>query len=152
MEIRDKILLAAFELFGRFGIKSISMDDIARQIGTSKKTIYQWFATKDELVEESLKQFINQLEDEPIEKPSNSLEALYHKILNINNRLTEIHISFFNDLRKYHWQAYQVLENYQNYQLRDFFIGNLQQGKEQGFYRPDLNVEIIARFCILQFS
>ena len=51
MEIKDRIQEKATELFMRFGIRSVSMDDIATQLGMSKKTIYQFFADKDELVD-----------------------------------------------------------------------------------------------------
>src|SRR5690606_1414664 len=97
-------------------------------------------------------QFLGQLE-EPSEVPAgHSLETLFRKIKRINERLAETHISFFNDLKKYHRPAYQQLEIYQENQLRTFFIQNLQLGITEGMYRPDIELEIIARFCQLQFS
>ncbi|MFZ1857244.1 MAG: TetR/AcrR family transcriptional regulator, partial [Chitinophagaceae bacterium] len=51
MEPKERILLKAEELFMQYGIRSVSMDDIANNLGMSKKTLYQYFADKDELVE-----------------------------------------------------------------------------------------------------
>lgn len=150
--MKEKILHTALGLFSRFGIKSISMDTVAQEIGASKKTLYQWFKNKDQLVEAALAEFLNQVKVQPENATVNSVEGLVKTLRLHNQKVAAITVSFFYDLKKYHSAAHRKLENYLANELRPYFIQNLKNGIEQGFYRNDIHPEIVADVCIANFS
>ncbi|MFC5272276.1 TetR/AcrR family transcriptional regulator [Adhaeribacter terreus] len=150
--MKEKILNTAFNLYCRYGIKSISMDTVAQEIGASKKTIYQWFENKDQLVEAALNEFLEEVKIKPEEEEENSVLDLVKTLRLHNQKVAGINVSFFFDLQKYHTKANQQLEAYLNNELRPYFINNLKRGKAQGFYWKDINPEIVANLCIATFS
>ena len=150
--MKEKILNTAFRLYRRFGIKSISMDTVAQEMGASKKTIYQWFENKDQLVEAALNAFLEEVKIKPEEQEENSVIDLVKTLRLHNQKVAGINVSFFFDLQKYHAKASQQLDDYLNNELRPYFINNLKRGIAQGFYREDINPEIVASLCIATFS
>lgn len=150
--MKEKILQTAFELYRRYGIKSISLDTVAQQLGVSKKTIYQHFATKETLVEAALEQFLEQVNCNTANPDENSVEALVETLRLKNEKVAAINVSFFYDLQKYHAAAHQKLTAYLAGTFRPFLIRNLRTGIAQGLYRPDLHPEIVADLCIATFS
>ena len=150
--MKEKILYTAFNLYCRYGIKSVAMDTVAKKMGTSKKTIYQWFKNKDKLVEAALEFFLDQVRIDVEDPEENSVEVLVKTLQLHNQKVAAINVSFFFDLKKYHSEANQKLDNYLAEELRPFFIRNLKNGIAQGFYRKDMNPEIVANLCIATFS
>ena len=150
--MKEKILHTAFNLYRRFGIKSISMDAIAQEMCASKKTIYQWFENKDKLVEMALDTFLDEVRVEQESLQQNSVEELVKTLWLNNQKVAGINASFFYDLKKYHSAANQKLEKYLTEELRPYFIRNLKNGMAQGFYRPEIDPEIVANLCIANFS
>src|SRR4051812_4431565 len=73
---KDRIRQKAKELFMRYGIRSVSMDDIATQLGISKKTIYQYFTDKDELVDGVVDEDVQNMQMECIETGSEAKDAV----------------------------------------------------------------------------
>ncbi len=147
MENRERILAKAEELFMRYGIRSITMDDIARELAISKKTIYQYFQDKDALVEKVADRHFQQDEQQICKISEHTENAIDEVILmsqHLKNRLKGVNPSVFFDLQRYHpktwalWQAHK----------RNFIIAqvrkNLEQGISEGLYRQDLNVEALA--------
>jgi AcrR family transcriptional regulator len=150
--MKEKILNTAFELYRRYGIKSISMDTVAQEIGASKKTIYQWYENKDQLVEAALDAFLEEVKTAPEDLEKNSVMELVKTLRLHNQKVADINVSFFYDLQKYHSPANQKLDAYLNNELRPYFINNLKKGILQGFYRNEINPEIVANLCIATFS
>ena len=150
--MKEKILQTAFELYRRYGIKSISMDTVAQQMGASKKTIYQHFLNKDSLVAAALELFLEQVKFEAEKPEENSVEALIKTLRLKNEKVAAINVSFFYDLQKYHAAANQKLTAYLAEIFRPYLIRNLKAGISQGFYRQDLHPEIVADLCIATFS
>src|SRR6478752_10452230 len=150
--MKEKILHTAFDLYRRFGIKSISMDTIAQEMCASKKTIYQWFGNKEELVEASLEEFLEQVKLPPENQTNNSVEELVNTLRLLNEQVAGVNISFFFDLEKYHATAHRKLQQFLTAELRPYLISNLKKGILQGFYRQEINPEIVARLCIANFS
>lgn len=152
METKDCILSAASELISKAGIKSISVDDICRQIGISKKTFYVHYDTKDSLVEALLKR---NLEKEKVELEQHiagkSVKQLMLEILQIAQQTQDVrktpHVLY--DLEKYYPQLYHAhLIDVRNATF-SFLKKYLQQGKDEGFFRDDLDIERTSR--ILSF-
>ena len=144
-EVKERILKQAFELFRQYGIKTISMDDIAVNLGISKKTIYKWFENKDQLVEEALTTYLNQIKSECNQGDTNAIEEFCLNINNLIKHLLLFHTSFFYDLKKYHSQAYQAWYEYKQQNIIQLFKANLSQGILSGLYRPDVDADITAR-------
>jgi AcrR family transcriptional regulator len=151
MEMKERILLKARELFQQYGVKSITMDEIASQLGVSKKTIYQFFSDKDDLVLVVFSDFIDKIEAEcsslKNQFPNAILEVvnLMHYVLDLFSRINPV---MLYDLKKFHPKAYQVFLNYKNEFLYNSIVANLKRGIEEGVYRKNLNVDILAKFRI----
>ncbi len=147
INLKEKILKGAEELFRRYGIRSVSMDDIARHLSVSKKTLYQHFADKEEIVTITCRDHLDRdaKEFEAIRKSSrNSIEELAGISGFLKRYMQEMNASVLFDLQKYHPKAWKVWLEYKNKVIRDSVVRNLKQGMEEGHYRHDLDPEIIA--------
>ncbi len=154
MELQERILLKGDELFRRFGIRSITMDDIAKQLGVSKKTIYQHYPDKDELVIAMTKLNISRHFNE-VEKccgPA-SINAIA-EMFAVNNSVGEMIRSFnpimFYDLQKYHPKAWLAFREFRNKYVLAKIVENVHRGIEEGYYRADVDIEILSRMRIEQ--
>jgi AcrR family transcriptional regulator len=143
------ILQAARRLFMKFGIKSISMDDIARELGVSKKTLYKYFESKKKLVHQVI---LSHLEEEEKvicgfqEDTKDAIEQMVQVTQFISAMLRDLKPTTIYDLQKYHRKSWDMLESQQRKCMYEFLISNLASGKEQGHYRENINDDIIARF------
>jgi AcrR family transcriptional regulator len=147
LDIKTKILRAAENLFMKYGVRSISMDDISRHLAVSKKTLYQHFADKEDIVSMACQAHIEAIVARFLEITKNSKNAIEElvKISTCLKKNTEdTNPSLLFDLQKYHPKAWSVWLNHKNKFIRESVIRNLKQGIEEGHYRPDLNVDIIA--------
>ena len=128
------------------------MDNIAQDLGTSKKTIYKWFENKDQLIEEALSAYLMQLIPTCLPASKNEIEELYHSFNLIIQELLSFNTSFFYDLKKYHFQAYQIWDNYRQQSIVGFLKANLEKGIKSTLYRPNLDPEIVARLYVGQLE
>lgn len=147
LDIKKKILKAAENLFMKYGVRSISMDDISRHLAVSKKTLYQHFADKEDIVFMACQAHIETMAVQFVEITRNSKNAIDEltKISRCLKKNTEdTNPSLLFDLQKYHPKAWSVWLNHKHKFIRDSVIRNLKQGIEEGHYRPEINVDIIA--------
>lgn len=147
VDIKKKILKAAENLFMKYGVRSISMDDISRHLSVSKKTLYQHFADKEDIVSMTCQAHIESIASRFLEITKNSRNAIDEltKISRCLKQNTEdTNPSLLFDLQKYHPKAWNVWLNHKNKFIRDSVVRNLKQGIEEGYYRPEVNVDIIA--------
>ncbi|MCR5887776.1 TetR/AcrR family transcriptional regulator [Hymenobacter sp. J193] len=155
MEIKDRIIVGAVELFMRKGIRSVSMDDIATTLGMSKKTLYKWFENKDQIVLAVMQQRLNREEDDcetAFAQGSNALEAMFSLIQWHRDMLTNIHPSIFHDLQKYYPQAWALFDEHKNTFILAKVAANIRRGMEEGLYRPDLDVEVLSRLHLAEIE
>jgi AcrR family transcriptional regulator len=149
MEMKERIQQKANDLFRRYGVKSITMDEIAAQLGVSKKTLYQFFSDKDELVEAVVKHTIDYAQ-EICEKNRKNCKDAIHEILHAMDFVQEIfsdmNPAMMYDLERFHSQSYQIFLDHKNKYLFDVIKSNLKRGIEEELYRPEINIDIIARF------
>ena len=146
-ETKERILTKSYELFCRYGVKSMTMDEIARETGMSKKTVYQFFADKDELVlEVSKHHFMNDIKE--IEKlfleAKNPIDEIVMLTQHMKKNLTNINPCLFFDLKKFYPKAFDSWKEHKNTFIMEHIKNNINKGIEQGFYRSDINVEILA--------
>lgn len=146
-----KILEKVSELFMRYGIKSVSMEDISRQLGMSKKTLYKFVGNKEDLISKVIQLH---LEDEKREINSicESSKDSLHEMLNIARHVSKVlrqtNPSTVYDLQKYYsaaWAEYESLHQEYVYQV---IKNNIEKGIETGIYRDNLDPDIIAKFYV----
>lgn len=153
MDTRERILKEAQNLFEQHGMKRITMDDIARELSVSKKTIYQFFKDKDELVMSVAKLYIVEQEQqmEYIKKQSkNAVEEIALMMDCLTQMFTKANPEMFFDCRKYYPEAWGLFFKYkENYVIKKV-TDNLHWGIREGYYRPDINVGILSRLRLQQ--
>jgi AcrR family transcriptional regulator len=155
--IKDKILRGAEELFMKYGVRSISMDDIARHLSVSKKTLYQHFADKEEIVTMTCQSHLDRSSTEfnaVRDSAKNAIEELANLSGCLKRNMENMNPSLLFDLQKYHPKAWAVWLAHKNQTIRESVVRNLRQGMEEGHFRADLNPEIIAaiRLELLQLA
>lgn len=151
MDVLTKILNAATELFRQYGFKTITMDDIARRAGISKKTLYQHFANKQEVIHESLATFMEHSHKICIDIRSNATDAVEEmmsliELFDQNQRNTNV-IAFL-ELQRYYPDEYEMMRQQLLEKNVAIIRDNILRGMETGLYRDGLNADLMARFHI----
>jgi TetR/AcrR family transcriptional regulator, cholesterol catabolism regulator len=151
MENKDRILEKAHDLFMQYGIRSITMDEIAAQLGISKKTIYQFFTDKDAMVEAVVNEVINRNEED-CRGFSLTAENAVHEIFVAmdftQEMLKAMNPQIMYDLEKHHPAAYKRLKQYKYQFLFSTIKENLERGAREDIYRTDLNIDLTTRHRI----
>lgn len=151
MDKKEQIIMQVFELFMRYGIKSMSMDDIALQMGMSKKTLYQYFASKDDLVNAVLEKHLEMDQCKVkslISSKNNAIDDLMHIATTVNDTLKQINPSIHYDLEKYHPQAWKKFGDYKRNFIQENIKQNILKGIKEELYRSDINVDIVAALYV----
>src|SRR5471030_967696 len=148
-----RILDGAGELFLQAGIKSVTMDDIAKHLGMSKKTIYQFFKDKNELVMALVKMKLQEDEDQMcaiISKSGNVIEEMINMMKCSEEIFSRINPIVIHDLQKYHPDAWKQFQNFKSGVIVHTLEELLSKGIKQGYIRPDIDVKILARMRVSQ--
>jgi AcrR family transcriptional regulator len=149
MEPQERIVNKAHELFMRYGIRSVSMDEVANHLGMSKKTIYQFYTDKDALVEDVIDIEINRSQHECTqhkEKSENAIHEIFMAVDMLLELLTKMNPTVIFDLEKYHPKAFKKYSDYKNKFLYAITKENLDSGIREGLYREEIKTDIMARF------
>ena len=154
-DIKHKIVETAFELFRQYGIRSVSIDDLCRSLGISKKTFYQYFPGKNELVEAVLLHLEHcglELMSSYTDKKS-AIEWVRHlQMIHSNIETVKDKPTFHYDLKKYYPQLYKKYVRNVYESIRHFLELHLRQGIKEGIYRKDLDVEMCAMmYSLIQY-
>lgn len=131
------------------------MDDIAKQIGMSKKTIYQYFADKDELVyafmqigmEEQMREM-----KAVAEQSENVIEELHLSMIKTREMFSKVNPMMLFELKKYHPKAWELFHQCKEGEIQEHLIKTLQKGIKEGFFRSNIDVEILARMRVELFQ
>jgi len=146
-----QFLMQVLEVYMRLGIKSVTMDEMARQLGMSKKTIYTFVKDKNDLVEQCI-EFAQKDEICEIDALTQSNENAIDELLAIGELISEklraVHPSIFFDLQKYHPNAYKMMNCHRDDLISETVISNLKRGKAQGYYRENLDEVIISKMYL----
>lgn len=146
-DTKERILRGGQELFMKYGVRSVSMDDVARHLSVSKKTLYQYFADKDEIVTMVSEYHIRHDQaqyDSLRESATNAIDELVKISGCMKKDMQKMNPSLLFDLQKYHPKAWSVWLNHKNEYIGQSIIRNLKQGIEEGFFRPGINTDILA--------
>ena len=149
-ELED-IIVKSHNLFMKYGIKSVTMDDVARELGISKKTLYLHVKDKNDLVEKMF-EFEKDCAHKKFEflesNDFNAIDQLFEADKMFLMLLKDHNPAAFYDLKKYYPVIYTKLTQIRRTRISDFFRGNIAKGISEGLYRPELNGEIIAKLHV----
>ncbi len=151
VETKQRIQLAAHDLVMQYGIRSVSMDDIASNLGMSKKTIYQYFKDKDELVEAVVDAVIDTNQcicNDDRKKADNAVHEIFLVMDMMVDMFKTMNPSILFDMQKYHPSAFRKFQVHRNEYLYNICLQNLERGIHEELYRPEINVEILARYRV----
>ena len=151
MKVQDKILSVCFDSFMKFGVKSVSMDDIAKQLGVSKKTIYSHFENKHNIVKEVVASFVEKDLDQVkniVESSRDAIDAMISLASHVLKMLRSMSPTVTYDLQKYYPDIWQIVDNKHNIKLYDIILNNINRGINEGYYRKDIVPDIVAKFYI----
>jgi AcrR family transcriptional regulator len=155
MEPQEKILKTSLELFFKYGIKRVTMDDIAKELGMSKKTIYHFYNEKDELVNQLCEMEMVGQECIFNEISSNANDPI-HEIMLISLKMREmmqnINPIFFLDLQKFYPVAFERFQKFKRECAYKNVYDNIKKGQQLGVYRADLDVEFTSKYRLAQID
>jgi len=148
LEVRERIIVEAGQLFGKYGIRSMTMDALAEEMGISKRTIYERFSDKDTLLYEVVNYYKAQTRDEAhrmIEQSEHAIEAMFRIMRMTISQMAQMNPGFYHDFKKYHTKVFQKVSIPGD--IRDFSITSrlLETGVEQKVFRSDLDIDIVNR-------
>lgn len=147
----NTILEKVNALYRKYGIKSVTMDDVSRELGISKKTLYQYFVDKNDLV---LK-----IVDLEIKRRTESFEEIFSRNLNAIEELIELNrmalqmIKEYSpvieyDMKKYYPLAHEKIHQIKSSKMYQIILQNMKKGKAEGIFRQDLREDIIAKLHV----
>lgn len=149
MDTLTKILTVATELFRQYGFKTITMDDIARRAGISKKTLYQHFANKGEVVHESVVWFktgITKSCFKKMEEAGNAVEGMVQVMTVLDQLHREMNPLLLFELERFYPETFRHFKESLMAEDVEAIRNNICSGIEAGLYRAALNPEFIARY------
>lgn len=155
MNTKERILSATHELFMKYGIRSISMDDIAKHLSISKKTIYQFYKDKGALVHELMKVKLKEDEKEfkALEKESeNVIEEFLNIMKHVSKVISQANPNVFYDIQKYHPNTWKLFQDFKENCILKMMEETLARGIKQGLIRQDIHVKILSRMRMEQIE
>ncbi|MFM2291550.1 MAG: hypothetical protein RIS29_1363 [Bacteroidota bacterium] len=155
MESQQELIIStASSLFVQFGIRSVSIDNVCNELRMSKKTFYTFFAQKEELVEAVVVYQRKQRNDrfEKLFKNKNAIDSLILSIKELRKVMDQESAVMCNDLEKYYPRVNEKYEQISREEIRAGFESFLNQGIAEGYFREDLDIEMIALFHSVQLK
>ncbi|MEY2894973.1 MAG: hypothetical protein RIS42_692 [Bacteroidota bacterium] len=146
--MKSRILEKGTQLFFRYGVKSVTMDAIAAELGISKKTIYQHFPDKDSMVLQVVEIFVQQDEVKWAELDKqfpNVIEKMFKSFEMMKEMLTQMDPRLLFEIEKYFPKAYKVFRDYNEKGIHAYLINDFKKGIQFGYFRRDIDVELLAR-------
>jgi len=147
--MKERIQQKARELFMRYGFRSVTMDEIAGQLGVSKKTLYQFFEDKDSLVESVMQAEMAYMEFECNKQnhsSENAIDEMFKDMDSMEAVMDSLNPQIIFDLEKFYPKTFEKFKRHKNSFLFEVIKKNLQRGIQEELYRADINIDIIAKF------
>jgi AcrR family transcriptional regulator len=150
-----EIIAKVSDLYMRYGIKSVTMDDVSRELGISKKTLYQYFKDKDELVKKVVEYRMNEQQEEMkkiVLRKVNAIEELLIVSKLISFFFKQVSPTIAYDLQKYYPEIWKNINVLQRDHIFKRIKENMKRGIKEGLYRKDMNIDIIAHFYLFRIE
>ncbi len=147
--MKEKIILKSADLFLSLGFKSVTMDDIANELGISKKTIYKYFSNKTELVDAStvsVQETIDGAINKILKQDLNAIEENFAVKNVFKNMFKKAKTSPMFQLKKYYPKTYAKLMDHEICSFSECVMGNLMKGIKNKLYRKDLDKDMVMKF------
>ncbi len=149
MDIRLRIINGSAELFERNGIKNVTMDYISSQLGISKRTIYEIFKDKNDLLENILREKTKTHKEicyELTKESDNVIEAIFNLGKLNHETFSRINPLFFEDLKKYHYSVYAKVVKNEDFKDKDLLRSLIENGIKEGLFKSSLNISLVNIF------
>jgi len=148
MEIRERIIEGAANLFRIYGIRTVTMDSLATQLGISKRTIYEVFSDKDDLLVSVLKWMAEKqriLVNRILDDSENAIVAIFRLLESNRDHFQNMSPALQADLKKYHYEV--LINNTDNSEMPDYRnnIRVIERGIKEKLFRRDINPDIVNR-------
>ncbi|HEY9118019.1 MAG TPA: TetR/AcrR family transcriptional regulator [Roseivirga sp.] len=147
MEVRDKIVEKASELMLQYGIRTVTMDDISRDLGISKKTIYQYFKDKKDLIN-TITELHLDIEKTRFESTaSDSADSVQELILIsqcLRASMQDMKMNILNELQKFYPEAWKMYEDFKKNTMMCSITRVIMKGQTEGYFRRELDPELMA--------
>lgn len=151
-----QIYIDVLKVFMRLGIKSVTMDDIARQLGVSKKTLYQFVKDKNDLVEKCMSVdctcMQSTIKDDILSQELNAIDESLEISSYVIEKLKDVHPSILYDLEKYYKEGLAAMNEFKHEFILEVISSNIQKGIKEGLFRKDINVEITSALWVNRMS
>lgn len=150
-EKRLEILERASMVYMKYGIKTVTMDDLARELGISKKTIYKYFADKSDLIRSIIElktEMDKAISMNYMQHSENAIDDLFLLGQLVVEHFNNINPTVFLDLRKYHPDAWAIMEKHKWGFVLSMIQENISRGIQEGLYRSEIVPGIVARLYV----
>lgn len=149
---RQRIVVVARRQFFAYGFRAITMDDLARELGMSKKTLYEYFLSKVELVEAVLLDKIRTVECDLKQitscLSSDFFTTLHEQLACVHGHLEEVQPPFLRDLRRDAPEMFAVVETRRREIIHEYFGKLVDRGQAAGIIRKDVPIELIVEILL----
>jgi len=150
-EIKQKILDRSDILFRKYGIKSVTMDDIAKDLGMSKKTIYQYINNKNDLLSQIMVKYLKEETETMDNIQSQTSDAIEEMVLitqHVLKKLRSFPPTTMYDLQKYYREIWTLMQNFHQKNIYNCIHKNIEKGIKKGLYQKDIDIDIITKFYV----
>jgi AcrR family transcriptional regulator len=145
----EQLTTSAEKAFMKFGIKALSMMDVATNLGVSKKTLYKFFSGKSHLVQHVIQCHCKASREEMghlVANAENAVDEIIAITALIQFKIRGMHPSLLFDLEKFHPEAFAFITEHKQKTLRGILLTNLMRGQKEGVYRADFDPNLIISF------
>lgn len=146
-EKKKEIIERTLDIFSKRGIRAITMGEICSTLRISKKTLYKYVKDKSELVHTCMEYEIDRNHQDVrtiADKGLNAIDESFEMSQHVVDQISDINVTLFWELENYYPEAYQLFLNHQNECVRVSIEENINKGIKEGYYRSDLNVDIVV--------
>jgi TetR/AcrR family transcriptional regulator, cholesterol catabolism regulator len=147
-QLKERIKHKAHELFMQYGVRSITMDEIALHMGVSKKTIYQYYADKDALVDAVMEDEIRENQNCCLRDKAHAKDAIHEVFLAIDmmqEMFKHMNPSILFELEKYYPGAFEKFLAHKYTFLYQVLTENIERGIKEELYRSEMDIEVMVK-------
>lgn len=155
METKEKIIQVALEQFMVYGIRAVTMDEIAKHVGMSKKTLYEEFSSKEELVNASFEVALKEDEcafDKMMEEDEGVIDHLLRMTRYLRERFSSMNPLLMHEIQRFYPKCWKKLEEFKREHAWKGIVEVLEKGKQSGDFRGEINSEILAFMRLEQIT
>lgn len=155
MDVINKIESKALELYGRYGVKAITMDDISRACGISKKTLYENYANKKELVDEVITKLMSNLKNKyqfSVASANDAVQEIFYSISALEQFFIKVNYIMLEDVEKYYYHTWKTYLKYRDEVGLGLMKDNIERGIKEGVYHDMFNTQKIAEMRLRELN